>query len=155
MPILSDSEIMKLVSGQQLFDGHFVEKNLTPNGYDLTVDRIRIDGSEADTADAIIPPRTSFLVSTREFLNLPNDVVGELWIRSSYARKGIIASYGVVDAGYRGNLTLSFYNASSRELPLKQGDRITQIVFITLIHGSEKNYAQRSGNYQDKTGISI
>lgn len=155
MPVLSDSEIMNMVSKEQLFGANFVKENLTPNGYDLTIDKIRIDGTELDLDEALVPGKTSFLISTKEFLSLPNDIVGELWIRSSFARRGIMGSYGVVDAGYRGNLTLSFYNASSKDLHMKHGERITQIIFITLVNGSEKNYAQRSGHYQDKTGISL
>jgi deoxycytidine triphosphate deaminase len=43
---------------------------------------------------AKIPPLTWFAISTKEFIKMGPQVTSQLWIRSSYARKGIMASLG-------------------------------------------------------------
>jgi dCTP deaminase len=78
-----------------------------------------------------------------------------MFTRSSFARRGILGSFGFVDAGFRGQLTLSFYNSSSDPLKLKAGDRIAQIVFHRIDQPVERNYEQRSGNYQNSSGITV
>lgn len=150
MVALSDREIKELVNKGFLISENFVERNMTPNGYDLTIGDI-----QPGTGDSvIIQGNTRFLISTREFMNMTDSVIGMIWIRSSYARKGILGSFGLVDAGFRGNLTLSFYNSSSDPIEITKGDRIAQIVFIRMGLKADQNYSERSGNYQDSRGIS-
>lgn len=154
MGALTDREIKALVGRGLLIGENFVEKNLTPNGYDLTIGEVKVNSDPIST-DALVPGASRFLVSSREFMNLPDDVIGMIWIRSSYARKGVLGSFGLVDAGFRGNLTLTFYNSSTEELEIRGGDRIAQIVFIRLESPVDKTYSERSGNYQNSRGISL
>lgn len=153
MPILSDRGIMDLVSQGLLIQNGFRESNLTPNGYDLTADSFRVGGSQDSVPHAIAGPGEVFWASTREVLNMPDNIGGQLWIRSSYARKGILGSFGFVDAGFRGNLTLAFFNASSESVEVEAGKTIVQIVFMLLEGRADSLYAERSGNYQGQRGI--
>ncbi len=154
MGALSDRDIKALVDKGYLIEENFVEKNLTPNGYDLTIGEVKVN-SDAVSEEAMVPGTSRFLVSSREFMNLTNDVIGMIWIRSSYARKGVLGSFGLVDAGFRGNLTLTFYNSSPDEISVRAGDRIAQIVFVRLESSVDKSYSERSGNYQNSRGISL
>jgi len=72
------------------------------------------------------------------------------YIRSSLAREGIIGSFAVVDPGFRGQLTLNLHNVSEKEIRLKEGERIVQIVFHRLGSAAKKGY---NGSYQNSKGI--
>ncbi len=154
MGALSDRDIKAMVDKGLLISEHFEEKNMTPNGYDLTIGEIKVN-SDSIASEATVPGTSRFLVSSREFMNMTDDIIGMIWIRSSYARKGVLGSFGLVDAGFRGNLTLTFYNSSEDELKVTAGDRIAQIVFIRLESSVDRAYSERSGNYQNSRGISL
>ncbi|RLF73672.1 MAG: hypothetical protein DRN42_05330 [Thermoplasmata archaeon] len=64
-----------------------------------------------------------------------------------------MGSFGRIDAGFHGTLTLALANMSPKEQAVTIGDRIVQVVFETLSTLPEKVYAERSGNYQGQLGI--
>ncbi|PYB68596.1 dCTP deaminase [Thermoplasma sp. Kam2015] len=148
--ILNDETIIDMVAKGFLISENFEIKSLTPNGYDLRIDIIDVDGKQYSKAD--IPAMKHFLVSTMETLNMPEDVVGMIWTRSTFARKGIFGSFGAIDAGYHGNLTLSFFNADG-PIELNKGDRIAQMLFVKMNERAKIPYYKRSGNYQHSQGI--
>ncbi|UCE91750.1 MAG: dCTP deaminase [Methanobacteriota archaeon] len=157
MAVLSDSDILDLIEGGKLRISGFDEGNLTPNGYDVTVSEIWMpsSGSKAEGGEIEIPGREWFVIGTREGLELPSDVVGGIWIRTTWVRKGIMSSFGRIDAGFKGNLTFSAYNASSGPVKLRIGDRFAQVVFEELRSRASKAYGERSGNYQGQSGITL
>jgi dCTP deaminase len=157
MTVLSDGEILRAMKAGELAIENFNDKNLTPNGYDLTIAEIMVgQGGETRTSgDIIIPPGKWFAVSTLEYVRCGPAICTQLWIRTSWARKGIISSFGKVDAGFEGTLTLSAYNSSDKEVVIPIGQRFAQIVFERLDAPSEKAYAQRSGNYQGQRGVRL
>jgi len=156
MCILSDSQILRLASEGKLIAAGFSEQSLTPNGYDLRVSEVMLpDRSKESSGVARIPSLSRFAVSTIEKVLLPADITAQLWLRSSYARRGIMGSFGKVDAGFFGTLTLSFFNSSSEELMLERGDRITQIVFEKMCGEAERGYDSRSGHYQNQSEIRL
>jgi dCTP deaminase len=157
MSVLSDGGILKAIAAGELAIENFVEKNLTPNGYDLTISEIKVgqEGITQTSGDVVIPPEKWFAVSTKEYIKCGPQITTQLWIRTSWARKGIISSFGKVDAGFEGTLTLSAYNSSDREVVIPIGQRFAQIVFERLDAPSEKVYAQRSGNYQGQRGVKL
>lgn len=90
------------------------------------------------------------LVSTDISFEIPDGYVGLIWPRSGLAAKnGIDILAGVIDAGYRGEVSVCLYNSSSSDLVsstvsnkkvwkldteenaihIKKGDRIAQILF--------------------------
>jgi dCTP deaminase len=154
MAVISDSEIENLCSRGILISSGFNPKNVTPNGYDLTVEHIRI-GSTDYSSEVTVEPSLHFLVSTKEFISMPPDICAQMWIRSSLARKGIIGSFGFIDAGFRGNLTLSLYNSSKEKFMIAPETRIAQIVFLKMNSPSRSDYETRSGNYQGSVGIQV
>jgi dCTP deaminase len=154
--VLSDGEIMRRLRRGQLGIEPFVEAHLTPNGYDLTTAEIQVGAEPVVREGPItIEPRAWFAVSTAERVRLPRDLTGELWLRSSHIRKGIITAFGRVDAGFEGNLTVTGFNAGPKAVQLTLGDRYCQIVFAELDAPAEKPYAVRSGTYQGQSGITL
>ncbi len=157
MTILSDIDIRNSIDQNMLGIEPFNEKNLTPNGYDLSIDEIYIKKSDEHIKNGIarIPPQTWFAISTKEFVKMGPQITSQLWIRSSYARKGVMASFGKVDAGFHGTLTISCFNSNDESLEIPIGDRFCQIVFENMNSIPSELYDKKSGNYQNQRGIKL
>ncbi|MDH7517858.1 MAG: dCTP deaminase [Candidatus Thermoplasmatota archaeon] len=157
MTILSDVDIKNSIKNKELGIEPFVEKNLTPNGYDLTIDEIFIRKTDEHIKNGVakIPPLTWFAISTKEFVKMGPQITSQLWIRSSYARKGVMASFGKVDAGFHGTLTISCFNSNDQSLDIPIGDRFCQIVFEKMASIPSELYDKKSGNYQNQRGIKL
>jgi len=157
MSILSDIDIKEVMKKNELGIEPFIEKNLTPNGYDLSIDEVFIRKTNEHIKEgvAVIPPLTWFAISTKEFIKMGPKITSQLWIRSSYARKGIMASFGKVDAGFHGTLTISCFNSNDEPLEIPIGDRFCQIVFENMMSIPSELYDKKSGNYQNQRGIKL
>jgi len=134
----------------------FNEKSLQPAGYDLRVgNEAYLHGKIIDVNDEgrlVIPPKTYALILTLERVKLPDDVMGDMKLRSSLAREGLLGSFAWVDPGWDGNLTLGIYNASDEPVELEYGERFVQIAFIRLESPSRNPYR---GNYQGSRRIAL
>ncbi|WP_229657511.1 dCTP deaminase [Thermogymnomonas acidicola] len=149
--MISDGQIQEMARNGMIVIEGFREGNLTPNGYDLTVGSVKAGGREADEAE--VAPMGHFLVSTLEYIYIPEGYCAEIWIRSSFARKGVIGSFGFIDSGFRGNLTLSFFNAGQESIRIRRGERVAQMVIIRMERPPDRAYGERSGNYQGSRGV--
>lgn len=154
MSLLSDDAIKELIKGNELEIEGFEERNLTPNGYDLSVKEILVGGKTEDKGEVIIPRKEWFAVSTKEYLKMPDSVAATLWIRTTWARQGIVPSFGMVDAGFHGELTLSAY-CSCKDVKMKIGERFAQIVFQSMEGRAGKAYKDRSGGYFGQRGVTL
>ncbi len=154
MAVLTDRDILRRLGEGPIVDP-FVEDNLTPNGVDLRIAEIMFEGKRVEADAFAIPPGKRVLLSSLEVVTVPRDLVGNLWMRSSWIRKGLLSSFGVVDAGFSGTLTMAAFNAGHEPVTIKRGDRFCQIVFLDMTDAAEKGYAQRSGSYQDQRGITL
>ena len=145
MGILSDRDIMESLMTGYIGISDFSERGLTPNGYDLRIAEISIRGDPEVKREGVvtIPPRTMFYVSTVERVRMAGDICAQLWLRTTWIRKGIIGAFGKIDAGFEGTLTLG------------AGERFCQMVMETLNSETIKDYSQRSGNYQGQTGVTL
>ncbi len=157
MAVLSDTDIVALIAEGSLKIEGFREANLTPNGYDVTIEEILVPstGKRVSDGQATVPGNSWFVIGTKEYLIFPSSLVGEIWIRTSWVRKGILSSFGRIDAGFNGNLTFSAYNASKDPIEIPIGERFAQVVFEELKSPPKKCYKERSGNYQGQRGITL
>ncbi|MEE9173918.1 MAG: dCTP deaminase [Thermoplasmata archaeon] len=152
---LSDADVRVWMMDGKLQIKGFRDGNLTPNGYDLTIAELALpDADTSKTQGSLeIPPKTRFLVSTEEEVQLGPRVAGDLWLRTTWARQGVLPAFGKVDAGFKGTLTLSAYNASERPLEIAVGDTFAQITFHEVRSSPEATYAESSGTYQGQSGV--
>jgi dCTP deaminase len=157
MGILSDKDIKEHIKKGKLYIEPFSEVNLTPNGYDLTIEEIFIPelDEKVNEGTAKVSCMRWFLISTKEYIKMSGEITASLWIRTTYARKGIISSFGKVDAGFEGNLTLSAFNGSDHSVDIKIKDTFAQIVFQKMECQPDKLYEERSGNYMGQKGITM
>ena len=153
MAILSDEAILSALHLKELDIEPFNKINLTPNGYDLTIDEVEIPSeSKATAGSLVISAGKRFAVSTKERIECGPNVCGQLWLRTSWARKGIICSFGKIDSGFNGTLTLLGFNSSDKDIELKIGETFAQMAFEMMSGPAEALYSERSGNYQNQKG---
>ena len=157
MAVLSDADIRRYLAKGELRIEPFDGKNLTPNGYDVTIEEVLVPSSNARTTRGVakIPPGTRFAVSTRESVGLGRHVAGQLWLRTTWARRGVLAAFGMIDAGFSGTLTFGALNGGSGVLDVPIGERFAQIVFLSLESPSSETYEKRSGTYQGQRGVTL
>jgi dCTP deaminase len=139
LTVLSDKEILEHLKNGEVNLEPFELSCLNPAGYDLRAFK-----------DVVLQPKRYELVATLETVELGLGIVAFMHIRSSLAREGVIGSFAVVDPGFRGQLTLNIHNVSEKEVKLRNGERIVQIVFHKLGGTAKKGY---SGSYQNSKGI--
>jgi dCTP deaminase len=153
--ILSDGDILRIINEGMLKIEPFDEKKLTPNGYDLSVEIIEVKKTEAykEHDFYMIKPLTHFMVLTKEKITMPDNIVGDLRLKTKWARQGVMATFGAIDAGFIGKLNLSMFNGKDNYLHIPEKSTICQLLFNVMHNPAEQLYAQRSGNYQNQNKI--
>ena len=135
---LSDREITSAIKTGQIQIRPGIAR-LNPAGVDLRIDR-----------DLTLKPGKQTLAASVERVELSRKFLGILHVRSSLAREGVIASLALVDPGFRGQLTVSLYNAGDRQVRLRKGERFIQLSLLRLGRAPIQGY---SGRYQDSRGV--
>jgi dCTP deaminase len=95
----------------------------------------------------MLAPGSFVLVSSVEHFWMPNDLVGRVADKSTWARRGLAVQNTVIEPGWRGWLTLEVTNHGPGPLHIHAGDPIAQIIFEQMLAPPEKPYA---GRYQDQ-----
>jgi dUTP pyrophosphatase len=161
--VLSREELRAaLAANPPLVEDVDQQLQLQPNGVDLRVDRVQILTSPGllGAADAVREPaaredvpadkdgwwdlhRGGYVITYRERVNLPNDLIALVHPRSSLLRSGVTIYGAVWDAGYsgRGEGLLSVHN--SRGYRLQRGARVAQLVFFRLSGATGEGYRGR------------
>jgi dCTP deaminase len=140
--ILANNELKKLISLGRLKIDPLYPDTVRENGLDL-----RIGGEYAIYAyegtvvrpcelestrhlfrvvkaeEVVIPPRNFVLLTTEEYVKMPEDVAGLANLRSNLARYGLSVPPTVVDVGFEGNTTIEVVNESPITIVLKRGMR--------------------------------
>lgn len=79
--------------------------------------------------DAVVPARSRQAVGTGIAVMLPSGYAALFWDRSGLAfKEGITVLGGVIDASYRGEYRVLLYNTSDKEVAVKRGERIAQML---------------------------
>ena len=139
MTILSDSEILFLLSNYKMVIEPFSKHRLTPAGYDFS------SGVACD-----LHPKQQKLIVTAEHLEMPADVLGTIYLKSSLCREALIGGFAVIDPGFRGKLTLSLFNSGESTVHIGKNEPLIQVVFHKTGEPSSNPY---NGRYQDSLGL--
>ncbi len=137
--IISDGTILDLIQAGKLDIKPFNIERLTPNGYDFGIDE-----------DVVLQPGKGRQIETSEAVFLPDFIGAMMFLRSSYSRRGLIASFGFVDAGFKGKIRFFVYNSGDEEIKLTKEKGVFQMIFMNLDKQALKNYESRSGHYQNQ-----
>ena len=163
MSVLSREELRAAVAGDPpLVEGIDADVQIQTNGIDLRVERIQRLTSPGllGAADALREPaaredlasdkdgwwdlhRGAYVITYREKVNLPHDLMALARPRSTLLRSGVAIHAAVWDAGYsgRGEGLLSVLNA--RGWRLQRGARVLQLVFFRLSTPTLEGYRGR------------
>ncbi len=116
------------------------------------MDEIVIDDDET----FVVHPGDFVLASTVEWVEVPDDLIGFVNGRSTFGRLAIVihATAGLLDPGWKGNVTLEISNLGQIPVELSPGMRIGQLTFTELKSVCERPYgADRGSKYQNQSGV--
>jgi dCTP deaminase len=165
--ILHDLEIRRLCEQERMIVPFDLDQ-LNPASYDLLLgneimiesavgdDLVRVDISEYCQEDPYyLRPGQWILAETWETFNMPDDIAGLFFLKSSRAREGLEHSHaGFADPQWNGSkLTLELTNARQlRSLPIWPGKKIGQMVFFLMAGVPDISYAQ-CGHYNGQARV--
>ena len=137
--IVSDGTILELIQNGTMSIDPFDPAKLTPNGYDFSI-----------TERIVIEPNHGAQVETVEAVSLPGFMGSMMFLRSSYARRGVVASFGFVDAGFNGKIRFYLKNLGEEAVDIVKEKGVFQMIFLNLDKEAVKTYEKRSGHYQNQ-----
>jgi len=170
--MLNREEIERLIKEIKLISGFInLEAQLTPNGFDLTAGKVfefdtpgALDFSNKERklpeGKALLPQKENpqdkfgwwhikpgvYKIITNETVNLPKDLIGIAFSRSSLLRMGAFTQNGVWDAGFSGRSEFILVVGNPFGIRLKENARVIQLMF-TKITETERGY---EGVFQNK-----
>ncbi len=171
--VLSDIDIIERIGSGNLVINPYEEDNVEPASVDL---RLSDEFKQAQTATAFestslsddedtivwreyennihLQPDDFVLASTKERVEIPDDMVAHVLGRSSLGRLGISVhqTAGYIDPGFEGQITLELSNHGPAAVELSADDRICQIVFEELSSPALEPYGHEGSQYQNQSG---
>jgi len=174
--ILNDKEIKELVEKENMikpFVDHQVEEDtisygLGSTGYDIRIGNkfdifTNINNNEIDPKNfdknslvrkevenyILIPPQSYVLGHAVEKLNMPNNIMGKVVGKSTYARAGVDVTITPVEVAWRGYLTLEISNDSDLPARVYANEGIAQVIFFRC-NKPNITYNEKIGKYQDQ-----
>lgn len=119
------------------------------------VDPFRKEIGQEITREIVIPQNEAFIIqpgdfvlgTTIEYLEVPDDLTGQLEGRSSIGRLGVIvhSTAASVECGFKGKITLELGNMGKLAVKLYPGMRICSISFLQLSSPAETPYYKKKG----------
>lgn len=97
----------------------------------------------------IIPPNSFALLHSVEKFNMPENVMGIIYNKSSWARCGLIVNTSILEPQWRGTVTLELSNTTPSPARIYPNEGIAQVVFFRGKRPN-KTYDERNGKYQDQ-----
>ena len=96
----------------------------------------------------IIHPGDFVLAAIKEYVEIPNDLIGHLEGRSSLGRMGLMvhSTAGYIDPGFKGHITLELANVGKLPIKLYPGMRVCQIVIQKMLSPCDVPYGVRPGS---------
>jgi len=120
--------------------------HVDPYDEETTRRSVRVEEGES----FILGPQDFVLAHTREAVRIPDDVVGVVYGRSSWACIGVNPHLGgYIDPGFHGQITLELSNETNAPIKLRVGDRFCQLAFLEMNEAASEPY---DGKYQGDEG---
>ncbi len=98
-----------------------------------------------------LKPSTHYLLHTLETVELPDDLMGFVELRSTFARLGFLMPPTIVDAGFRGQLTIEVLTPPF-PTKVRVGTRFLHVVFAKTLTPVTNTY---KGRYQGQRGVTL
>jgi dCTP deaminase len=169
--MLSGAEIKKLIKEGKLKIEPYSEEIVRENGVDLRIgDEIAILINNPEPIDPeklreidlsqyykifkadnfVLQPYMKVLVTTLEYIKMPEDVGALIGVRSTFARLGVSVPPTLIDAGFEGQVTIEIHGGAF-PIILRKGQRFAHVAFYKLV-GEPVPY---KGRYQGQRGVTL
>ena len=150
MAILGRKEITSRFESGDLGIEPFDHKNIEPASYDCQLGGVLSAGTGRhewkDGGEFVLESNSWASIASEEVLDLPNDICASYGIRSSLARRGVIAFGGPqIDPGYTGRIFVSLYNPTLEPVVLNRRQAILSVIFHDVSSADDRGY---TGPYQ-------
>jgi len=109
----------------------------------------------AKTAVCTIAANSFVLAKSLEYFKMPDNVLGVVAGKSTYARCGIVVNVTPLEPGWEGSLTISISNTAPRPVKIYAGEGIAQVLFFESDQKCEISYRNKKGKYQGQKDITI
>jgi dCTP deaminase len=116
---------------------------------------VEIDCAKTGSDHVIIPPNSFALCETVEYIAIPRDVLAICVGKSTYARCGLVLNVTPLEPEWRGKVTLEISNTTPLPAKVYADEGIGQLIFLKAEMTCETSYADKSGKYQDQTGLTL
>ena len=172
--ILSDYDLINAIRHKRIVIRPFMKETIRENGVDFRLDdqiarhkkhagKFVLDPSNAKHVKEtysvakgqrklILEPHEQVLLSTYEYMEMPDDVMGFVELRSTWARHGISMPPTIIDAGFKGNVTLEVINNAPYSIALSPMQRFAHIIFVKTNNKVESAYL---GSYMGQRGVRL
>ena len=95
------------------------------------------------------------IIKTDIGFKIPRGYLGKIYARSSLATRCTEVSGGVIDPGYRGPVSVIFFNFSDKSIEIEKGNRFCQIVFYKTANHPVLGEVDKFEDKTDKGGGSF
>jgi len=102
----------------------------------------------------VLQPSAFVLCRSVETFAIPDDVVGIVVGKSTYARCGLIVNCTPMEPGWTGQLTIELHNASRHAIKVYANEGIAQVMFFRGDRPAV-TYADKRGKYQGQSGVTL
>jgi dCTP deaminase len=102
-----------------------------------------------------IPANSYLLAKSLEYFKIPDNVLGIVLGKSTYARCGVIVNVTPLEPGWEGFLTISISNTTLRPVKIYAREGIAQVVFFESEQNCSLSYRDKKGKYQKQKDITI
>ncbi len=172
--ILSDYDINGMIKMKRLVIKPFMDEIVRENGIDMRLsDEIArhvakgpdyiMDPTNEDfikecyrveknMKKMIVDSREQVLLSTHEYIEVPDDVAGFVELRSTWARHGLSMPPTIIDAGFKGTITLEVINNAPYKIMLRPNQRFAHVIFVKLMNRTSSAY---KGFYSGQLGVKL
>lgn len=148
MSVLTKNEIRKLIDEKSMISDYInLERQLQPNGIDLTLDSILIPDGKGYVSpmEKVIPKYSNikhvdgciynldygmYLFNINETINLPSNICAITIQRSSLMRSGVNTNIGFWDSGYLGKGYSTINVMNPHGFSIQKESSIIQMIFL-------------------------
>lgn len=153
--LLQLAPIANMIPSKERFEG--TSHGLAEAGYDLQINQdIHFqpyswkEGARIGVKDHFGNSTTYVgrfcIASAKELFQMPQNLVGVVHDKSTWARKGLSVFNTVIEPGWNGYLTLELVFHGNEEIIIKRGQGIAQVLFSELVEPGDYG----DGKYQNQ-----
>lgn len=153
MSTMNKSKIKELTAAGKLINRHFDETKIKEACYEASASNdffeITAEGAKkviiSDGEHFVLRPNNQVVCVTREYFDIPLDVIARIFLVGHYFALGIAPVNTYADPGFKGRLGIILSNTSRNYLKISPNERIAKIEFDTMQEPSEEGYVGQHG----------